>query len=415
LNILITTLGSHGDLHPFLGIAAALQACGHLVKVLASAYYDSLVRAMGLDFVPLGTAEDFLSVARDPDVWHPQRGIGLIAQSLGKSMQRGYKAILEHAVPGKTVLVYSTLAFEARVAQETLGLPGVTVHLSPSIFRSVYDSPKITGMPMPAWLPKRVKEGMFELADRLIIDPLFGKPINAFRASLALLPVHGILADWCHSPQRVIGLFPAWYAAPQPDWPHQAVVTGFPLFDEKEVTPIPENVKAFLDAGSPPIVFTPGSAMVHGHDFFAAAVRACQIMGRRALLLTRHAEQIPANLPEGIFHAPYAPFSQVLPRSAAVVHHGGIGSTAQAMACGVPQLLMPMGFDQPDNAARIKALGVGDYLQRHQFEPDAVAAKLRGLLQSAKTTKACRTVAGRFKTEPNALAETVRVIEETAP
>jgi rhamnosyltransferase subunit B len=158
-------------------------------------------------------------------------------------------------------------------------------------------------------------------------------------------------------------------------------------------------------------VFTPGSAMMHGQNFFAAGVEACRILGRRGILLTRHSEHVPGNLPDGVIHAPYAPFSQLLPRSAALVHHGGIGSTAQAMACGVPQLMMPMGFDQPDNARRIRRLGVGDALAPKKFKGRAVAGVLGRLIGSAGVAESCKRVAERFKAEPDALGETVGWIE----
>ena len=70
--------------------------------------------------------------------------------------------------------------------------------------------------------------------------------------------------DWCHSPQRVLGLFPDWFGAVQPDWPPQTRLTGFPLQDGRTEAELPAEVRAFLDAGEPPIVFTPGSAMRHG-------------------------------------------------------------------------------------------------------------------------------------------------------
>ena len=235
---------------------------------------------------------------------------------------------------------------------------------------------------------------LYGLADAVFIDRVFGVPLNAYRAKLGLAPMSGVFKQWCHSPQCTIGLFPDWFAAPQPDWPKQTVLTGFPLFERAErPLPLSPELEAFLREGSKPIVFTPGSAMVHGHSFFIAAAQACKILGRRGVLLTRHAEQIPSHLPEGVIHVPYAPVSAsiLLPLSAALVHHaGGIGSTAQAMACGVPQLMMPMGFDQPDNARRIQNLGVGDELAPKQFTADAVARKLEGLLTSASVAAACR-------------------------
>jgi UDP:flavonoid glycosyltransferase YjiC (YdhE family) len=252
---------------------------------------------------------------------------------------------------------------------------------------------------------------VYGLLEMTIMDPLFGAGLNQYRAQLNLPPVRHVMGKWCHSPDRVIGLFPAWFAPPQPDWPPQTVLTGFPLFDESDVTPMPAEVARFLDGGTPPIAFTPGSAMLHGRDFFSAAAEACRLIGRRGLLLTRHGEQIPPNLPDGVIHAPFVPFSQALPRCAALVHHGGIGTTAQGMSCGVPQLIMPMSYDQPDNAERVVKLGIAGVLSPRSFKPANVARTLNDLLSSKAVGEACRRVAARFQGGPNPLDETVRVIE----
>ena len=410
MNVLVMPIGSHGDVHPFLGIADAMRRRGHAVKFIASSYYESLVAKVGLEFVPLGTPEDFLSLARNPNIMHPVKGFSLIGEAVRQSVPICYRAILEHAAPGKTVLVYSTLAFGARLAQETLRIPGVSVHLAPAIFPSVYATPK--NMPIPNWTPRFVKRWSLAALEKLFIDPIFGSGLNQFRAELNLPPARHILTQWCHSPDLVIGLFPDWFAPPQPDWPKQTVLTGFPLFDERDVTLISDDLASFLDNGSPPIVFTPGSAMMHAQKFFAAGVEACRILGRRGLLLTRHIEQIPPNLPPEVLHAAYAPFSQILPRCAALVHHGGIGTTAQGLACGVPQLIMPMSYDQPDNADRVKRLGVGDYIPPRKFTGRNAARTLNDLLASDSVASACRTTAAKVKTGPDAVEQTARSIEQ---
>jgi len=411
VNVLVMTLGSHGDVHPFLGIASSLKARGHTVKFFANVYYESLVRAIGVEFVPIGTAAEFEAVARDPKTWHWFAGFKRIGKSIGSAIRPYYQAVLEHAVAGQTVLVYSTLCFGTRLAQETLRLPGVSVHLSPAVFFSSHAPPVIRGMYMPAWLPRGLKRALFGLTDKLTLQRIFGRPVNAFRAELNLPPVRSVMGEWCHSPQRVIGLFPDWYAPPQSDWPPQTVLTGFPLWDEQQVTPISPQLEEFLNSGSPPIAFTPGSAMFHGQKFFSAAIDACQRMNRRGLLLTRHAEQIPADLPASVLHIPFAPFGPLLPRCAAVVHHGGIGSTAQGLAAGIPQLLMPMSFDQPDNAQRVKNLGVGDWLGPRRFTGGNVSAALGRLIGSHNVAAACRSVAEKFAGSAP-LIQTARYIEQ---
>jgi rhamnosyltransferase subunit B len=158
-------------------------------------------------------------------------------------------------------------------------------------------------------------------------------------------------------------------------------------------------------------VFTPGSAMRHGQAFFQAALEACARLSCRGIFLTMHPEQLPAALPAGIRHFSYVPFSAVFPRCAAVVHHGGIGTTAQGLAAGVPQLIMPMGFDQPDNAARLEHLGVGAALAVKRFAGPNLAAALERLLRPPIRQR-CQEIASRLQNQ-NTLAATCNWIEQT--
>jgi UDP:flavonoid glycosyltransferase YjiC (YdhE family) len=221
--------------------------------------------------------------------------------------------------------------------------------------------------------------------------------------------VHTI-ANWWHSPHCILGLFPDWFAPPQADWPPNVHLTGFPLFDEAEHVELSGAVEQFLNAGTPPIVFTAGSAMRHGHDFFSAAADACVRLDKRGILLARFSEQIPTGLPTTVRHFDYVPFSLLLRRAAALVHHGGIGTTAQALAAGLPQLIMPLAHDQPDNAMRLKRLGVGESLTRGKFKGPAVAQRLRALLSDPDLPARCRVLADRINRD-HALARSCEVIE----
>jgi UDP:flavonoid glycosyltransferase YjiC (YdhE family) len=113
-------------------------------------------------------------------------------------------------------------------------------------------------------------------------------------------------------------------------------------------------------------------------------------------LVTAFPEQVPASLPKAVRHVRYAPFGRLLPRAAALVHHGGIGTAVQAMAAAVPQLVVPVGYDQPDNAARLVRLGVARTLLPRQFRADAATRDLGWLLSSPTVAESCATVARRF-------------------
>jgi len=167
-------------------------------------------------------------------------------------------------------------------------------------------------------------------------------------------------------------------------------MTSFPLFDDRSGRPLDDELAGWIDAGEPPIAFTAGTANVQARDFFAVAARASSRLGRRAVLLTGTPEQLPRDLPDGVRHVAYAPFSELFPRCAAVVHHGGVGTSAQALAAGVPQLLMPMSFDQPDNAVRLRRLGVARFVLPRRFTAERVAAELASLLASEPAHAACQ-------------------------
>ena len=313
-------------------------------------------------------------------------------------------------VPGETVLVSSSLGLAGRIAQDKLSIPTATVHLSPSQFRSCIEPPKLPGLWMPRWLPMWVKKSIWAGGDRYVVDRMLAPKINALRVELGLPPVDGILRDFWNSPQRVIGLFPDWFGPPQADWPPQAVVTGFPRYDETDAHEADPRLDQFLIEGTPPIVFTPGSAMYHGHDFFQASADACIKLNRRGLFLTRHAEQIPKNLPATLRHFAYIPLSRILPHAAALVHHGGIGTSAQALAAGCRQLVTPFAHDQFDNAERLRRFGVARVIVAKKYSAKSATRELAILLGDEYFATSCREIAAWLHNDQS-LQKTCALIE----
>jgi UDP:flavonoid glycosyltransferase YjiC (YdhE family) len=255
-----------------------------------------------------------------------------------------------------------------------------------------------------------MKRAIWKLADTIFIDPALGAGINAFRAEKRLPPVKRVMDQWWNSPQLVIGLFPDWFGPPQPDWPPQTRLTGFPLYDERDVASLSPELLQFLDSGEAPIAFTPGSAMWHARHFFDAAVEACRMLGRRGVLLTRKREHVPPNLPPGVIHVDFAPFSQLLPRCCALVNHGGVGTLSQGLAAGVPQLLTPMAHDQPDNAERLERLGVARWVWWNHLSGRRAAKHLKELIESPTVTRACQEVRRKFE-GVHALEQTCKLLE----
>lgn len=415
MNIIITPVGSAGDVHPFVGLGLELQRRGHHVTLAVCGYFEDLVRRVGLEYVEFGTKDEFLAATNHPDLWSPTRAFSHIFHTgIARGMRQQYELIEQLATPGDTVVIGSCLGFGARIAQEKLGVPLITVHIQPVVMWSAYESPVLPKMIVSNEIaPRWLRRLQYWIGETFFIDRAACPQTNAFRRELGLPPMKKT-TRWWHSPQCVIGLFPAWYGPVQPDWPPNVHLTHFPLWDEREVTEIPREVDEFLAAGDPPIVFTPGSAMRFGTSFFQAAVDACRQLKRRGILVSRFTEHIPADLPDTIRHFDYVPFSVLLPQVAAIVHHGGIGTTAQGLAAGIPHLIMPMAHDQPDNAARLKRFGVGDWLLPAKFHGPAVSAKLQPLLNSTDVHQACAQVASRFAGR-NGIEEASDVIEQIFP
>lgn len=413
LQILLATVGSAGDVYPVISIGRGLRARGHRPVIIANAHFQSLVEAAGLGFVAMGDAGAYERLVNNPDLWHPTRGFQLLVREAIAPHVRPLAEIIARYDPAETVVAASGFLYGARIAYEKLGTPYATLHLQPALFRSAYETPAMGGFFFPRWWPRWFKRVYFRLLDAALIDRAIAPHVNPVRKELGLPPQRHFFGDSFHAPQASIGLFPDWFAPPQPDWPPQIRLTGFVHDEAGEPPQLPAEVEVFLAAGEPPLVFTAGTAMRHGERFFSAAVGAAQQLGRRALLLSRYREQLPASLPAGVHHFDYLPFRPLLPHAAALISHGGIGTLAQGLAAGIPQLVMPMSHDQPDNAHRLERLGVGKSLWPRDFEGPTVAEQLATLLGSADVQARSRELAQRIDFD-QALAESCQAIEALA-
>ncbi len=415
IHAVLVALGSSGDVHPFIGLGRELLRRGHDVTVVAAGWFRDVVGRAGLRFVDPLPELDFAASIRDERLWHPLHGARLVLEMMGRPLlEPVYRVVADssaadRAAGRRTVVASSTLAFGARVARERLGVPLVTLHLSPMLLRSLDDAPRIPGLLVhrgPRWF-RRLQ---WSMADA-VLDRAIGRWLGPFRAGLGLPPARGLFRDWIHSPDASLGMFPEWFAPRRPEWPAGIELAGFPLYSEEGASDPAPEVTRWLDEGSPPILFTPGSANVHGHAFFAAAADACRRLGRRGLLLTRFPEQVPDGLPPGVRHVDFVPFRWLVPRSAALVHHGGIGTLSQGLAGGVPQVVMPMGFDQFDNAARVERLGVGQGIARRAFHGPRLAETLGRLLGDPAVAARCRGVAERIGADGPPEAALARVAD----
>jgi rhamnosyltransferase subunit B len=380
MRFLLTPVGSGGDVHPFVGIGRVLRSRGHEIFVFSAEPHRGLVEQNGLNFVPTISAEDYHAATLNPDLWHPQRGLATVLKMVGPSMESSIAALQAHYLVGRTMVVGHPLGFYTRIFEDKMGGPAATIHLAPSSLRTSYQLPALPPGVDISWLPRWMKRGFWNLVDRFAVDPLITPTLDRIRAAHGLAPVRRIFEGWLNSPQLVIGMFPDWFGPRQPDWPARFQHASFPLWDDPGGMTPDAGLEEFLVGGTPPIVVSPGTANRHASAFFAAVQGALSRLGRRGIFLTGYPEQLPGALPETILVRRYIPFSLVLPRSAAFIHHGGIGTLSQGLAAGKPQLMMPMSYDQPDNAIRAERLGVARWLSPGRFTTERVTAELTALL-----------------------------------
>ncbi len=397
-HFILAPFGSTGDVLPFVWIGRLLRARGHAVTLIAAPRFADLAARAGLAFEAAGRPGDYEEVTGNPDLWHPWRGMDITVAYAGRVTGDYFQAIVRarERETADVALAGSFLAFGARLAREKFGLPLASIHLQPSILISAYDTPVLRAH----WewfnrLPRWLKRAFFALPNPL--DQKAGPLVRAACVRAGVVPPRSPAWDWFHSPDAVLALFPDWFGAPQPDWPAHCRLAGFPLYDLGDQRPLSPAAGRFLAAGPPPVLFTPGSAMAHGREFFAAALDGCRRAGCRAIFATGHRTQLPEELPPSVLAVDYEPFSQLLPATAAIVHHGGIGTLSQALAAGVPQLVMPMAHDQPDNAHRLVRLGVARRLYPTAFTAERVAVALHELRENPAIRSACAAIAARIR------------------
>jgi UDP:flavonoid glycosyltransferase YjiC (YdhE family) len=411
MRILVVSIGTYGDVLPFIGLAAELTTRGHDVTMSTAETFEIAVRRAGVAFEPLMSAEDYENLFEHPDFWRPFRGGRRLFSSISAFFKPTYDFIAKRNRAGETLVLASSLALGARVAEEALGVPTVTVHLTPIMFASRYEPTRVPYMRVPSWLPKWLKWKLQTGLYSSFIAKLLLADLNAFRATVGL-PRLKKIRKWWHARAGVLLLAPDWFAPAQPDWPKRVRQLGFPRADQfgARFGQLDERLRAFLDAGEPPVAVTFGSARFGSTKLYRAAIEACARIGRRCLVLSHQPLDLPPDLARIAFAAQYAPLGDVLPRCSALVHHGGVGTTALVFGAGVPQLIVPMAFDQFDHAERVRRLGCGDTLPRRRFSADRAAATLGRLIASGEVADRCAEAAAACK-GVDAIGEACDVLE----
>lgn len=396
--VLLVGLGSSGDINPLLGIAAALKQRGHETTLISAPQFQDSARSVGADFAALGTAEDYDAIYADPDLWHPRRGLGVFFPYAAGLSAQTVDLIEERYHPGSTAVVATFQCFGARVAQEALGVPTCTVLPNPILLQSVHDPNRNPIGNPPRWLGPLAVRMMYRLVN-WELSRHARKGVNEARIARGLAPPIRDIVGWSRSPSLVLGLWPALLSAPQPDWPPQTRTTGFVTYDGPgAATWQPPDDLGERDDW---LVFTPGTQMTHGRAFFEAAAAAADDLGLHTLLVAKDRTVLPGTLPARVFHLPFAPFAWLFERAVAVIHHGGIGTSGRALQAGLPQLIVPSGFDQFDNAQRVARAGAGRSLPRKRLDRTSLRESIRELIADEGVRRRCREIRQKLElTDP---------------
>jgi UDP:flavonoid glycosyltransferase YjiC (YdhE family) len=414
--IVLTTFGSLGDLHPYIAIALGLKERGHRPVIATSAAYRGKVESLGIDFHAVRPDHPDLLAHPELIAYYmdlrkgPERVIrGAVMPALRDSCEDTLAA-----ADGADLLVSHPLTLTTRLVAEKKGLPWASSVLSPVSFFSVHDPPVLAPAPFLSKL---------RFLGPALYRPLFGflkwtirswfEPWHRLRAEMGLPPTsqNPLFEGGC-SEALHLALCSKLLAPPQPDWPPRTVVTGFAFYDRDGEAGLPAGLAEFLDAGPPPIVFTLGSsAVMDAGPFYEHSAAAARRLGRRAVLLVgKDPRNRLASLPEGVAAFEYAPFSELFPRCAAIVHQGGIGTTGQALRSGRPMLVMPYAHDQPDNAERVVRLGVARTIPRQRYTAERAARELQRLLDTPSYSERAREV-GRLVREEDGVRAACDALE----
>ncbi|MBA4760785.1 glycosyltransferase [Sphingomonas sp.] len=420
-HILLATIGSLGDLHPFIAIGRALREQGQRVTLAVPEDGVAKARAAGLDAAPIlpsyASVCARLRLSESEVAARILADTGFVLDEILMPALHESSVALDRLADSADVVAASVFAFAAEIVAEKRSLPLAGIVLQPMTLFSALQPPRAPRFELMCHRPRSMLgEGWNRLGYatiRRLLRTRYGSRIDAVRASHGLGSRTGApMLD--HSPATA-ALLCCWSAplgSLPPDAPAGAVLTGFPFFDSESGSAdaaIDPALADFLAEGDAPLVFSLGSfAVAAAGRFYERAAAVARQLNRRAVLLTG---QPGAATREGdCLSVGYAPHSMVFPHAAAIVHHGGAGSSGQALRAGRPQLIVPHFGDQYDNAARLVDAGVARRMNRAAFTAKRAAPIIAELLESAAIAQCARSAAEAIAQEGDGAANAARAI-----
>jgi UDP:flavonoid glycosyltransferase YjiC (YdhE family) len=407
VRIVLSNIGTFGDINPLIAIALELKRRGHVPVMALPAVYRPKIEPLGLEFHAIRPDIDPNNNALVEMVYDIKHGTehGL-RNFLFPALRQTYDDLLHAATKPERadLLLLGELNYAGPLVAEVTGIKWASYVLAPLSFFSAFDPPVLPPYPRLARADRAVP-GFGRVIKRLarFVSRKWPQPIYDLRRELGLPKGANPLFDAKHSPHLVLALFSRVLGVEQKDWPQNTLITGFCFYDaDAGNTALPPHLEKFISEGEPPVVFTLGSAAVLAAGrFYEFSARAAKRLGIRAVLLigTDPRNRLQQELPDSICVAEYAPYSALFSRARLVVHQGGVGTTAQCLRAGKPMLIMPYSHDQPDNARRMRRLKVGRTIQKANYTPFRVARKLKAMLAEPLYARRAKNAAYRLSHE----------------
>ena len=406
MRIVLSNIGTFGDINPLVALALELKRRGHVPVMALPNVYRPKIEPLGLEFRAIRPDIDPTNnvlVEMVYDVKHgTEHGLrDFLFPSLRQTYEDLTAAVTEPA--RADLMLLGELNYAGPLVAEKTGIPWASYVLAPLSFFSAFDPPVLPPFPKLARADRtpgfgRVINRVARLASRK-----WPEPIYELRRELGLPRGENPLFDAKHSPNLVLALFSRVLGVEQKDWPTHTLITGFCFYDsDAGNAALPAHLEKFVTDGEAPVVFTLGSAAVlAAGDFYDVSAEAAERMGVRAVLLigTDPRNRPKRALPDSICVAEYAPYSALLGKARMVVHQGGVGTTAQCLRAGKPMLIMPYSHDQPDNARRMRRLGVARTIAKSDYTVERVVRKVRALLDEPEFAENAKKAAAQLAQE----------------
>jgi rhamnosyltransferase subunit B len=409
--VLLMPIGTAGDVHPLVAIAAELRGRGVDVLVHASPHFAGTIERAGVPSAPFEHDMSWNEVVQSARKWSVRTGLGFVTR-MRQRWAPGVVHRFNEALPvarayRPDVVVGNSICLQGQVIAESMGATWFNAALSPTYFLSVDDPPLLPGgldvRRAPRWF-RRAHHLVVRTATSLAMDPT----VNGLRREVGLGPRRDNFFGAAVESGRSLALYSPEIRGVAPDDPPGLVPCGFVWHDRsgehgEQGERLDPALERFLDAGEPPVIVSPGTVRAHQTGpLFDTAIRACAALGRRAVLVTGHDHGGRYDGLPGTIRVDYAPYSALLHRGAVTIHHGGTGTMAWCLRSGRPMIVTPMAFDQYDHGERVRAMGVGDARRVRRIDERWLAARIDALAGDPAVARRCAEVAERVAREDGA-------------